>query len=419
MNVYDSIAANNRKTAGILCAFPAALFVTVYAFALLIAAGDDAENVLEYALRMTLASYPLLVLAVAVWVVVSFYSGDKMILGTAHARRVAFEENRDLFRLVENTAIMAGLPVPEIYLVEDDSLNAFATGRNPKNASIALTKGLAEKLDKAELQAVIAHELAHIGNRDSRLMLIVVAGIGCFLFFGEILFRVAIRSLGGRGKGKAKAAAVLFLMGVMCLVFGYVLAPILRFALSRRREYQADATAVKITRDPDALARALAKIAHDPKAKTLAASALVGNLCIADPVGYRRLFCTHPPIRDRIAALGVDVSGLVIPDGIPEISDITKGRVKVVWAIGALGTLGFHYFAVSRIFMGLIRLVYGLFVWGLVMVHISIMQSMPVDSGSLSAMAFYLMLLFAPSIYDMARIRRGTFRDGKGSFIKL
>ncbi|MCL1927139.1 MAG: M48 family metalloprotease, partial [Syntrophorhabdaceae bacterium] len=155
MNVYDHITANTRKTVGILCAFPAVLFVTVYAFAVLMAAADEAAYVLEEALRITLVFYPLMILAVAAWIVISFYTGDRMILGETQARRVTFEENRDLFRLVENTAIMAGLPVPEIYLIDDGSLNAFATGRNPKKASIALTKGLVEKLDKAELQAVI------------------------------------------------------------------------------------------------------------------------------------------------------------------------------------------------------------------------------------------------------------------------
>jgi len=220
-----------------------------------------------------------------------------MILGMAGARRVTFEENRELFRLVENTAIMAGLPTPEIYLIDDESLNAFATGRNPETASIALTKGIIEKLDKDELQAVIAHELAHIGNRDTRLMLIIVAGIGCFIFFGELLCQAALR---GRG------AVILSMIGTVCLVLGYLAAPILRFALSRRREYQADATAVKITCNPEALARALTKIALDPKVEIFNENPLAGNMCIANPakVGFMsNLYCSHPSMEDRITML--------------------------------------------------------------------------------------------------------------------
>ena len=232
-----------------------------------------------------------------------------MILKMAHARRVTFEVNRELFRLVENTAIMAGLPTPEIYLIKDESMNAFATGRKPEAASIALTDGIVKKLDKAELQAVIAHELAHIGNRDTRLMIFTIAGIGCFTFFGELLLRTALRG-GRRSRKSGKGALIILVVSIACLVFGYIVAPILRFALSRRREYQADATAVKINRDPEALSRALAKIALDPRVEVLDANPLVGNMCIANPaetmgfVGLEsRLYATHPPIKDRIDAL--------------------------------------------------------------------------------------------------------------------
>ncbi|MCL2009996.1 MAG: M48 family metallopeptidase [Synergistaceae bacterium] len=319
--MYDHIAANNRKTVKLLCAFPVALFITVFLFAYLLTktgvlslaelgiAGHGAPN---QALELTLYVYPWMFLAAAVWIIVSYRAGGAMILGMTNARRVTLEENRDLFRLVENTAIMAGLPTPEIYLIDDEALNAFATGRKPEAASIALTAGIVKKLNKAELQAVIAHELAHIGNRDTRLMLITVAGIGCFMFFGELLCRVAFRSSlrggarGGRKGGGGKGTLLILAIGIVCLVFGYIVAPVLRLALSRRREYQADATAVKITRDPEALSRALTKISFDSKAEVLGASSLVGNMCIANPAkaGFvSRLYSTHPPIEDRVTAL--------------------------------------------------------------------------------------------------------------------
>jgi heat shock protein HtpX len=343
-----------------------------------------------------------------------------MMLDMTRARRVTFEENRELFRLVENTAIMAGLPTPKIYIIEDDSLNAYATGRNPSKASIALTKGIVEKLEKAELEAVIAHELAHIGNRDSLLMLIVVAGIGCFLFLCALCFRGAGESLLRGKKGSTKNALVLCFIGVMFYVFGYVVAPVLRFALSRRREYQADATAVKITRNPNALARALAKIARDPRSKILAKSSLVGNMCITDPVSYSRLYCTHPPIKDRITALGIDVSAFDMPEYVP-ISRFSKSAVIGPWWWGAFGTLGFHYFNVYRISAGFGRLFYGLFMWWMVIQLLVFACGKYVRIGLLDLIfteLFYLALLFAPSAYDMVKIKRGTFRDEEGSYIR-
>jgi heat shock protein HtpX len=330
VNVYDHIDANNRRTFLILCAFPGALFVLLYLVCLLTAktgvpffiewgarylirakdaaflewASGQAKafpnvNTLQMGFGLTLAIYPWMLLAAFLWIVVSYRLGGEMILRMAQARPVIFEENRELYRLVENTAIMAGLPTPKIYLLNDESLNAFATGRRPENASLALTKGIIEKLSKIELQGVIAHELAHIGNRDTRLMTLTVSGIGCFTFFGELLFR-----------GRGRVQVLSFLLGFVCLVFGYVVAPILRFALSRRREYQADATAAKITHDPESLARALEKIVKNPRVEVLDGSPMVGNLCIADPAEYSvitkftaRLYATHPPVEDRVRAL--------------------------------------------------------------------------------------------------------------------
>ena len=339
MNVYDHIDANNRRTFLILCAFPGALFVLLYLACLLAArtgvpffaewgvryligakdaafiewASSQAKmftnvDTLQMGLGLTLAIYPWMLLAAFLWIVVSYRLGGEMILRMAQAKPVVFEENRELFRLVENTAIMAGLPTPQIYLIDDESLNAFATGRRPESASLALTKGIIGKLSKIELQGVIAHELAHIGNRDTRLMTLTVAGIGCFTFFGELLFRGVIRRPRGRERGRVQVLS--FLLGFVCLVFGYVVAPILRFALSRRREYQADATATKITHDPESLARALEKIAEDPRVEVLDGSPMMGNLCIADPAEYSvitkfttKLYATHPPVGDRVRAL--------------------------------------------------------------------------------------------------------------------
>jgi heat shock protein HtpX len=316
MNVYDEIAANDRRTIMILFAFPAALFITIFLLFLLLAKFNvlplaeleiSGTGILDEGFQFTLFVFPWVLIAAFLWIVFSYFGGGAMILDIAHAHPVTFDDDRDLYRLVENTAIMTGLPVPKIYLIDDVSMNAFATGRNPETASIALTEGLVKRLEKAELQAVIAHELAHINNRDTRLMLITIAGIGFFLFLGEILVRSTFRgSRFGRSKNSGKGALVIFAIGVACLVFGYIVAPILRFALSRRREYQADATAAKITRDPEALINALEKISDNPRVEALDASPLVGNMCIASPTElgfFSKLYLTHPPIKDRVAAL--------------------------------------------------------------------------------------------------------------------
>jgi len=256
----------------------------------------------EQATQITRAVYPWIVLAAFIWIVISYRMGDAIILKFTKARRVipgALGDNQELFRLVENTAIMGGLPTPEVYIIDDNAMNAFAAGRDPSTASIALTKGLIEKLNKAELQAVIAHELAHIGNRDTRLMQITIEGIGFFIICGELLM----------SQRRGHFSLVAFIIGSLFYVFGHFVAPILRFALSRSREYQADATAVKITRDADSLAQALSKISLNPHTDALSGCPLIGNMCIVAPakaglLGFiGNLYATHPPVEDRITAL--------------------------------------------------------------------------------------------------------------------
>ena len=375
MNVYDKISANNRKIAALLCAFPPLLFVYIFLLSLplvritspvitawrqimdfIFAAarvhgryhefhgrpgGAGAPEPLgdfnfspgviasypSQALDFTLAVYPWIIGAIFIWILVTYCGGGSMILRKARARSVTPAENHELFRLVENTAIMAGLPTPKIYLTRDLSMNAFATGCSPETASIALTDGIVKKLDKAELQAVVAHELAHIGNRDTRLMVITITGIGFFTFFGEGLRNILTGSEGRPATMSLDPIIPILsaMLGAVFLFFGYAVAPLLRFALSRRSEYQADATAVKITRDPGALARALSKIAEDPTVATFTACPLAANVCIASPAlaeGFanfkNRLYSTHPPIEDRIAVLEKMAADTGPPEASPE-----------------------------------------------------------------------------------------------------
>lgn len=244
-----------------------------------------------------------------IWMIISYFTGANMMIHNANATEISQNSNRQLYRLVENLCITRGLPVPRIFVINDSSLNAFATGRNPQNAMIAVTSGLLEKLDKAELQGVIAHELAHIENRDITILVLAIAGIAFFTFAGEVLLRISGRIM--RARDGFKIAWIVFLAGMVCVIFGYVIAPILRFAMSRQREYLADASSALTTRNPGALANALEKIARDSRVEILDDHPSMASMCIAAPRRVEAslfnklsgLYATHPPIKDRIKKL--------------------------------------------------------------------------------------------------------------------
>jgi heat shock protein HtpX len=254
--------------------------------------------------------------AVFLWVYFAYGLGDRIILGSARAQEIGVDDDPRLFTLVENVAIMAGLPMPKLCLIDDDSLNAFATGRTPQTASIALTTGIVAKLEPNELESVVAHEMGHIGNRDTRLMILVVTGIAFFLFIAEFAFRLAfsgrIRDSDSNSDSDSKGSKiqirlVLLIVAVSCWIFGLFIAPLIRMALSRNREFLADATAARITHNPDSLADALQKISGDPRVEVLDSRPLIGALCVADPLRSHgltaRLYATHPPIEERVSRL--------------------------------------------------------------------------------------------------------------------
>jgi heat shock protein HtpX len=204
------------------------------------------------------------------------------------------------------------LPPPKVFVIYDESCNAFATGRDPKRAAVTLTTGIIKRLDKLELEGVIAHEMSHIGNRDIRLNILMIAGIGFCTFIGARLLKMVYYSGGSRrSSDSSKATLVIGVLGIAFLFFGVLIAPLLRLAVSRQREYQADATAVLLTRNPMALATALSKIAVDPRVEVLDNQQSVSAMCIADPLKKSGSFfgfvsglkATHPPIDDRIKRL--------------------------------------------------------------------------------------------------------------------
>jgi heat shock protein HtpX len=243
---------------------------------------------------------------------ISYWYSDKIALSISRAREVKHEENPDLFHIVENLCITAGLPMPKIYIIEDASPNAFATGRNKNHATIALTRGLLQKMDRTELEGVIAHELSHIGNRDILLSTVIVVLVGFIALISNWFLRFSF--WGGRrnrdDREGGQIGAILALIGIVLAVLSPLIATLIQLAISRKREFLADASGALLTRYPEGLASALEKISADPSQLKVANDA-TAHLYIANPFKGKKisaLFMTHPPIQERIKILrGMDI----------------------------------------------------------------------------------------------------------------
>lgn len=238
---------------------------------------------------------------------ISYYWSDKIVLGISRAKPISEKENKDIYRLVENLCITAGLPTPKIYVLEDSAPNAFATGRDPKHAAIALTTGITQKLDKQELEGVIAHELSHIGNRDTLLMTVVSVLVGMVALLSDWFLRSMW--FGGRDNDREGGNAVFVILAIVAAILAPLVAMLIQLAISRRREFLADASGVLLTRYPRGLANALLKISSD-KEPLEAANRGTAHLYITNPLKGQEavsmlagLFNTHPPIPARIKAL--------------------------------------------------------------------------------------------------------------------
>jgi len=258
------------------------------------------------------ASPGILLFAVIFSVLMSFFSywySDKIVVKISRAKPISEEANPELYNVVENLVITAGLPMPKIYLVDDPAPNAFATGRNPEHAVVAVTSGLLERLDRSELEGVISHELSHIGNRDMLLSTVVVVLVGFIALISDWF----MRSLWFRGFGnndrenRGNAGAILMIVGIVLAVLSPIIAMLIQFAISRKREFLADTSGALLTRYPDGLASALQKISVYSRPMRAANNA-TAHLWISDPHGKKistisKLFMTHPPIEERIKIL--------------------------------------------------------------------------------------------------------------------
>ena len=300
--VYDYIRSNNIKTILLVICFPLIFIALVFLFSWIVVPLNQAW---ETTLSVAIPTF----IACGVWLLISWAFGDSMMLHSAHAHEIfdTDPENREIFRAVENVAIAAGLPRPRVYIIDDDSMNAFATGRSPRDASVALTRGIIKKLDKLELQGVIAHEMAHIGNRDIRLDMMLITGVGVTVFAADIILRMALIGGNNDNDNRDNGAAVLLMVWLAFMVFNWIITPLLRMAVSRNREYAADATGAQITHNPMALANALRKITTDSRVECLDKVKSMATVCIANPSGPREfissLMATHPPVEKRIERL--------------------------------------------------------------------------------------------------------------------
>lgn len=299
--VYDHIKSNNIKTALLVICFPLIFIALIFLFTWIVVPAKQAlETTLQVAIPTMIACF--------VWLGISWMFGDSMMLSSAKAKEISEhdKEYKHIFQSVENVALAAGLPVPKVYIIDDESMNAFATGRTPKDASVALTKGIIKRLDKLELEGVIAHEMAHIGNRDIRLDMILITGVGVTVFAADVLLRAVIYGNHSNNE-KNNSAAILLMVWLAFTVFNLIISPLLRMAISRKREFAADATGAYITRNPHALASALRKITKDSRIEALDKVKSMSAVCIAEPGNPKEfigdLFATHPKPEERIKRL--------------------------------------------------------------------------------------------------------------------
>jgi heat shock protein HtpX len=261
-----------------------------------------------YVFSYAMDSPGILFLAVFFSIIMSFISywwSDKIVLFMSSAREISHESNKEIYHLVENLCITAGLPVPKIYMIEDSGMNAFATGRNPEHGVIALTSGLINNLEKLELEGVVAHELSHIGNRDILLSTVIVVLVGFVTLFADWFRRWSFLGRRGRDRDSGQFGMIMMVVALILSILSPIVAVIIQAVLSRKREFLADAGGALLTRYPEGLASALEKISHN--SGIAKANKATAHLYISNPFRKKgfmnKLFATHPSVEDRIKNL--------------------------------------------------------------------------------------------------------------------
>ncbi len=291
--MYNQISANKKRTWVLIIIF--ILFISALGY-LIGFVTDYGNGIFVFAIAFSLLTALL-----------GYYSGDKIALATSGAKEISKEQNPYVYRMVENLCIANGMPMPKVYIIDSPAINAFATGRDPKHSSIALTTGSISRLENEELEGVIAHELSHVKNYDIRLMMIVIVLVGTVSLLANWFFRVSFfgsRRSNDRGGG---LSSILTIAGIILIILSPLIAQLIKLAVSRKREYLADASGALLTRYPEGLAKALEKINADSQIMSNP-NAATAHLYISNPFKnkgkfFSKMFSTHPPIEDRIDKL--------------------------------------------------------------------------------------------------------------------
>lgn len=318
VGIQTQQSRNNRRSAILLILFPCLVAALLYLASYLIiifGVGQNMEREMELlpmVNRFFFNALPYTMGVVLIWFLIAFWTNASIINAATGSRPLERKENKRVYNLVENLCMANGMKMPKINVIHDDSLNAFASGINERTYTVTLSDGIIKKLDDQELEAVIAHELSHIRNRDVRLLIISIVFVGIFSMLTEIAFytitHVRVRSSSNSKNG----GGLIFIMLIALVIaaIGFFFASLMRFAISRKREYMADAGSAEMTKNPLALASALRKISDDPNIEAVERKD-VAQLFIQNPKsqaksalkGFSGLFATHPPIEKRIAIL--------------------------------------------------------------------------------------------------------------------
>jgi heat shock protein HtpX len=328
--LYSHIQSNRRRSIALLIGLFFLIYVLVYAGALTaeaLSVNADVDTLMQLAWNDLVHAAPWATIGTALWVVIAYYFHQSMIDALTGGRDVTRAEEPRLYNILENLCISRGITMPKLKVIESDALNAFATGMSPKQYSITVTTALISRLNDAEIEAVLGHELTHIRNGDVRMMVIAVIIAGVVSFFAELVFRLWFYNgfgfRGGRSDDRrGGGAAFAILIAVAFIAVAYFLSFVIRLALSRSREFLADAGSVELTKNPDAMISALRKI--EGRGELPGATSAVMEMCIDNPrQGFGELFDTHPSVDSRVAALvkfagGHDPGPLALP---PQDSD--------------------------------------------------------------------------------------------------
>jgi heat shock protein HtpX len=316
--LQSQIRKNNTNSVLILLMFPVVFFGLTWLFFFFNAIGQSHNiyqdqgqyNLIPVINNHFFRTIPWITIGVIIWFIIAWYSHTAMINKATASKPLERKENKRVYNLVENLCISVGMPMPQVNIIEDDSLNAFASGINPKTYTVSLSRGIINKLNDQELESVIAHELTHIRNRDVRLLIISIVFVGIFAFISESILRSMRFGSFSRGGGKKGSGSAAIIIALLLALVGYLIASLFRFALSRKREYLADAGSAELTRNPLALASALRRISGDPTIEAVKRKD-VAQMFIENPqAGLKKsslsigsLFATHPPIAKRIEIL--------------------------------------------------------------------------------------------------------------------